>query len=142
MSPNRHDLRATRASRRFSIGGMGSQSGIRHPTGAQLRTHLLDRAVAELAQRQHAVGSRRELLGLGMGRTAIAGRLGRGQLHEIHRGVYVVGVRRISRRGRWMAAVLACGEGAVLSHRSAGRLWGLLPPASEWVDVTSPKAEV
>jgi hypothetical protein len=41
-----------------------------------------------------------------------------------------------------MAAVLACGGGAVLSHRSAGRLWGLLPPASEWVDVTSPKAEV
>src|SRR3954447_25116381 len=103
---NRHDLRATRASRCLTIAGMGSQSGIRHPTGAQLRTHLLDRAVAELAQRQHAVVSRRQLLAVGMGRRAIAGRLDRGQLHEVFRGVYVVGVRRISKRGWWMAAVL------------------------------------
>lgn len=115
---------------------------MRHPTGAQLRTHHLDRAVAELAQRQHSVVSRRQLLALGMGRRAINGRLERGQLHEVFRGVYVVGVRRISRRGRWMAAVLACGKGAVLSHRSAGRLWRLLPPAGEWVDVTCSKAEV
>ena len=86
--------------------------------------------------------SRRQLLDLGMGRRAIAGRLERRQLHEVFRGVYVVGVRRISRRGRWMAAVLACGDGAVLSHRSAGRLWRLLPPASERVDVTCPGAEV
>jgi very-short-patch-repair endonuclease len=86
--------------------------------------------------------SRRQLLALGMGRRAIVGRLDRGQLHEVHRGVYVVGVRRISKRGRWMAAVLACGEGAVLSHRSAGRLWRLLPPATEWIDVMCSKAEV
>jgi very-short-patch-repair endonuclease len=77
-----------------------------------------------------------------MGRRAIVGRLGRGQLHEVFRGVYVVGVRRISRRGRWMAAVLACGQGAVLSHRSAARLWRILPPAAERVDVTCPRAEV
>lgn len=70
-----------------------------------------------------------------MGRRAIAGRLKRGQLHEVFRGVYVVGVRRISKRGRWMAAVLACGNGAVLSHRSAARLWRFLPPAAERVDV-------
>jgi very-short-patch-repair endonuclease len=88
------------------------------------------------------VVSRRQLLALGMGRRAITGRLERGQLHEVFRGVYVVGVRRISRRGRWTAAVLACGEGAVLSHRSAGRLWRLLPPAAERVDVTCSKAEV
>jgi very-short-patch-repair endonuclease len=77
-----------------------------------------------------------------MGRRAIAGRLQRGQLHQIFRGVYVVGVRRISKRGRRIAAVLACGEGAVLSHRSAARLWRLLPPAAEWIDVTCSKAEV
>jgi very-short-patch-repair endonuclease len=73
-----------------------------------------------------------------MGRTAIARRLEQGRLHELHRGVYVVGVRRISKRGRWMAAVLACGKHAVLSHRSAARLWDILPPASEWVEVTRP----
>ena len=138
----RHKARATRASRPFSIGGMGSQSGIRHPTGAQLRTHLLDRRVSELAQRQHSVVSRRQLLALGMGRRAIVGRLERGQLHEVFRGVYIVGVRRISTKGRWMAAVLAGGQGAVLSHRSAARLWRLLPPASGLIDVTSPQAEV
>jgi very-short-patch-repair endonuclease len=77
-----------------------------------------------------------------MGRKAIVGRLERGQLHEVHRGVYVIGVRRISTRGRWMAAVLAAGEGAVLSHRSAGRLWGLLPPAGGWVDVTRSQGEL
>jgi very-short-patch-repair endonuclease len=86
--------------------------------------------------------SRRQLLALGMGRRAVAGRLERGQLHEVFRGVYAVGVRRISRRGRWMAAVLACGDAAVLSHRSAARLWQLLPPGAEWVDVTCPEAEV
>lgn len=139
---NQRNLRAIRAFRRFTIAGMGSPSGIRHPDGAQLRTQNLDRQVADLAQRQHGVVARRQLLALGMRRRAIVGRLKRGQLHEVFRGVYVVGVRRISRRGRWMAAVLACGGDAVLSHRSAARFWRLLPPASEWVDVTSPKAEV
>lgn len=77
-----------------------------------------------------------------MGRRGVAGRLERGQLHEVFRGVYVVGVRRISKRGRWMAAVLACGDGAVLSHRSAARLWRLLPHATERVDVTAPGSRV
>jgi very-short-patch-repair endonuclease len=98
--------------------------------------------MAELAQRQHAVVSRRQLLALGMGRKAITGRLGRGHLHEVYRGVYVVGVRRLSRRGRWMAAVLACGEGAVLSHRSAAALWRLLPPASGAIDVTCCQSQI
>lgn len=80
--------------------------------------------------------ARRQLLERGMGAKAIDGRLQRGRLHEYLRGVYVVGARRISRKGRWMAAVLAAGEGAVLSHRSAARLWGLMPSAAEWVDVT------
>ena len=66
--------------------------------------------MAELARRQHGVVGRGQLLGLGMGRRAIDGRLQRGQLHEVFRGVYVVGARRISRRGRWMAAVLAAGR--------------------------------
>jgi very-short-patch-repair endonuclease len=95
-----------------------------------------------LARRQHGVVGREQLLGLGMGRRAIVRRLDQGRLHELHRGVYVVGVRRISPRGRWMAAVLACGEEALLSHRSAGRLWGLLAPAGEWVDVTCPGRRV
>lgn len=73
-----------------------------------------------------------------MGRRAIAARIDRGQLHRLHHGVYKVGYRRIDRRGTWMAAVLAAGEGAVLSHRSAARLWRLLPQASERPAVTVP----
>ncbi|MGI8920120.1 MAG: hypothetical protein ACR2HD_00370 [Solirubrobacteraceae bacterium] len=45
-----------------------------------------------------------------------------GRLHPIHRGVYAVGHSRLTLRGRWMAAVLACGPGAALSHRDAGHL--------------------
>ncbi|HET7590400.1 MAG TPA: type IV toxin-antitoxin system AbiEi family antitoxin domain-containing protein [Solirubrobacterales bacterium] len=120
---------------------MKNESAIRHLSGAQLHTESVDRKVEGLARRQHAVVSRRQLLALGMGRRAITGRLQRGQLHELHRGVYVVGVRRISRKGRWMGAVLACGEGAVLSHHSAARLWRLVPPAHESAVVTSARTQ-
>jgi very-short-patch-repair endonuclease len=50
-------------------------------------------------------------------------RIETGRLHPVHRGVYAVGWPRLTREGRWMAAVLACGEGAVLGHRSAAALW-------------------
>ncbi|HZO05067.1 MAG TPA: type IV toxin-antitoxin system AbiEi family antitoxin domain-containing protein, partial [Solirubrobacterales bacterium] len=94
--------------------------------------------IADLAKQQHGVVARRQLLDLGMSRHAIDGRLARGSLHQFHLGVYVVGARRISRRGRWMAAVLACGPGAVLSHRAAGCLWGVLPPGFDRPEVTVP----
>jgi very-short-patch-repair endonuclease len=63
-------------------------------------------------------------------------RLKRGALHPLHRGVYSVGHRSLSVRGRWMAAVLASGSEAVLSHRSAGTLWGLRPPPNAEIEVT------
>ena len=85
-----------------------------------------DRVIAELAERQHGVVARRQLLDVGIGSRAIDVRLGRGSLHRIHLGVYAVGHSVLERRGRWMAAVLACGPGAVLSHISAARCWGLL----------------
>jgi very-short-patch-repair endonuclease len=98
--------------------------------------------MAELAKRQHGLVARRQLLALGMSGRTIDGRVGRGQLHQIFRGVFVYGSRRISRKGRWMAAVLAAGEGAVLSHRSAARLWRLLPPAAEVIDVICPPGRI
>jgi very-short-patch-repair endonuclease len=95
-----------------------------------------------VAREQHGVVGREQLIDLGFGRRAIARRLEQGRLHEFHRGVYIVGVRRISRRGRWMAAVLTCGKEGWLSHRSAARLWGLPSPASGWVEVTQPDRRV
>jgi hypothetical protein len=61
-----------------------------------------------------------------------------GRLHLIHRGVYALGHGVLRREGRWLAAVLACGDRAVLSHRSAASHWGLLATATTRVDVTAP----
>jgi hypothetical protein len=69
--------------------------------------------------------SRAQLLALGLGHGAIDHRVARGLLHPVHRGVYAVGHGALSRHGLWMAAVLAAGPGAVLSHRSAAALWAI-----------------
>jgi very-short-patch-repair endonuclease len=121
---------------------MAIEVAIDHLTGGESSAREKDEAMARLAQRQYGVVSRSQLLKIGISGRAIERRLQRDQLHEVLRGVYVFGARRISRRGRWMAAVLAGGCGTVLSHRSAGRLWRLLPPADEWIDVTSPPGRV
>lgn len=69
--------------------------------------------------------ARRQLLALGFSKSAIEHRLARGRLHLVMRGVYAVGWPALTRERRWMAAVLACGETAVLSHRSAAACWGI-----------------
>ena len=88
----------------------------------------VDARVAAIASRQHGVATRRQLEDAGLGTKGITLRVRRGQLHRLHRGVYAVGHRAPSWHGRWLAAVLACGEGAVLSHHSAAALWKLLKP--------------
>jgi predicted transcriptional regulator of viral defense system len=70
-------------------------------------------------------------------RGAIRHRLNAGRLHLVHRGVYAVGHRRLARHGRWIAAVLACGHEAVLSHRSAAALWRLAASRGSRVEVTA-----
>lgn len=92
-----------------------------------------------LAKRQHGIVTRRQLLELGLGRKAVAHRLAKGRLHRVHRGVYAVGWPEPTELGRWMAAVLACGPGARLSHRSAAALWGIAEAPAGPVDVTVPK---
>jgi hypothetical protein len=64
-----------------------------------------------------------------------------GRLHRIHRGVYAVGHKRLSREGRLMAAALACGPGAVLSHATAASVWNLRPTSAAKIDVTLPSAK-
>jgi Protein of unknown function (DUF559)/Transcriptional regulator, AbiEi antitoxin len=81
--------------------------------------------IRELAERQHGVVARRQLIALGLGRDLIRERVRTGRLIELHRGVFAVGHRRISLHGEWMAATLACGPNAYLSHGSAAQLWGL-----------------
>lgn len=97
-------------------------------------------AIAGVAAAQHGVIGRAQLLALGVSRAAIETLVRRGVLHRVHVGVYAVGHPRLTRNGRLMAAVLACGEGSVLSHRSAAALWGLRSEAPVRVDVTRPAA--
>jgi very-short-patch-repair endonuclease len=94
--------------------------------------------LAALAARQHGVVAVDQLRAIGIGPNATTRRLRCGRLHRLHRGVYAVGHRGLSREGGWLAAVLACGEGAALSHRSAAALWELLGPPPGAVDVTVP----
>ncbi len=70
----------------------------------------LERALVELATRQHGVVARRQLIALGLGKDAIKGRLRARRLLPLHRGVYAVGHMRLGLRGRWMAAVSPTGR--------------------------------
>jgi predicted transcriptional regulator of viral defense system len=74
----------------------------------------------------------------GLSRAAVAKRAADGRLYRIHQGVYAVGRPHLTMRGRFMAAVLACGPGAVLSHRSAAALLGLRHDSRARMEVTVP----
>jgi very-short-patch-repair endonuclease len=95
-----------------------------------------DRAIAALAGRQHGVVSSEQLAALGVDQRAVSHRVAAGRLHRLHRGVYAVGHTVLTPRGRWMAAVLAGGEGAVLSHAAAAALWELRRTAARYIDVS------
>jgi very-short-patch-repair endonuclease len=97
-----------------------------------------DVAVARVAARQHGVVGRAQLLECGLSRDAIGTRVRNGRLHRLHRGVYAVGHVAPSLHRDFMAAVLACGDGAILSHGSAAVLWGFLKPLRGPIHVTSP----
>lgn len=84
-----------------------------------------ERRLADLASRQYGVVGRWQLVEQGFGDEGIELALAAGRLHQLHRGVYAVGHRLVPKRGKWLAAVLAMGPGAFLSHESAAALWGL-----------------
>jgi predicted transcriptional regulator of viral defense system len=98
-----------------------------------------DWRVAKLAARQWGVVSVAQLRALGLTKDAVQRRVRAGRLHRLHHGVYAVGHTVLKREGRWLAAVLACGDGAVLSHRSAAAHWGLLQSEATRTDITTPR---
>src|SRR5918992_4288817 len=118
---------------------MAHESALNRHIDGQLRTRALDRAIADLAERQHGVVARFQLRDLGLSRDAIDGRIERGWLHALFRSVYAVGHRVLSSDGRWMAAVLAGGASAVASHRDAAAIWGIRPSSRQRIDVTVPR---
>src|SRR4051794_29307779 len=84
-----------------------------------------ERALATIAARQHGVLTSAQLAAAGVGQRAVSRRVADGRLGRLHRGVFLLGPLT-GARTKEMAAVLACGATAVLSHRSAAGLWGLL----------------
>jgi len=95
--------------------------------------------VAAVAARQWGVVDIDDLRACSLTREAISWRIENGRLHPLYRGVYAVGHPTISLRGRCLAAVKACGPGAVISHFAAAFLWGMLEPFTRYPDVTAPK---
>jgi very-short-patch-repair endonuclease len=92
----------------------------------------------QLARSQHWVISRNQLVDLGFTASAIRHRLRTGRLRPVFRAVYAVGRPELTQRGRWMAAVLRCGEGAALSHEAAGAHWGILRRPRNVIDISGP----
>ena len=117
---------------------MHVDSGLEHHHGAQLPPHLRERDIGTLATSQHGVVAHRQLLALGFSDREIGRRVAARRLRPWFRGVYAVGHDALSTHGRWKAATLACGDDALLSHRSGVSLWRCLPPGAARIDVSVP----
>jgi very-short-patch-repair endonuclease/predicted transcriptional regulator of viral defense system len=104
------------------------------------RLEIVDQRIAALATPQHGVVATRQLAALGLSQRAVSHRAAAGRLHRVHRGVYAVGHPVLTVNGRRMAAVLAAGLGAALSHASAAALWEIRPTSATRIDVSVPSA--
>ena len=103
-----------------------------------METENAQPSVGEVARRQWGVVTREQLIERGMSTRGISDWVRGGRLHRLYRGVYAYGHDRLRVEGRWLAAVMACGPGAVLSHRDAAQLWELRQSNSALIDVTVP----
>lgn len=101
------------------------------------KVRSVDREIAQIAERQQGAITHRQLLDAGLSRAAVWRRVERGLLHREFRGVYRVGHKAPSTEARYMAAVLACGQGAVLSGLAAAFLFGLVKGAPPQPEVTT-----
>lgn len=132
-------LRTERLAQRSSrhSGPMQIDTNVKPPETAfrlaRRRTEL-----AALAVAQHGAVAHSQLIALGFTRHEMQGMARAGWLHRVHHGVYAVGRRSLGRKGRWMAAVLVCGPGALLSHRAAGALLGIRRSTGSEIEITVP----
>jgi predicted transcriptional regulator of viral defense system len=94
--------------------------------------------ISEIGERQHGIVTLKQLRQVGLSPSAVRSRVEEGSLYRVHEGVYAIGQPPMTREAQLMAAVLACGEGAVLSHRSAAALWQLRNDVDGSIDVTAP----
>src|SRR3954454_4387812 len=113
-------------------GRIGLRWGLSDPIGSSTP----HRTAWDLARTQYGVITHAQMIVLGYSSQAIQHRISRGRLHPIHRGVYAVGRAELTQEGEWMAAVLACGDTAALSHDSAAALWGIAKRAKTPIHVS------
>jgi predicted transcriptional regulator of viral defense system len=116
----------------------GPISGARVNLSAHRRQPRPDAEIARMAEGQHGLITLSQLEGLGIGRSTAHRRVEAGRLHRVHEQVFAVGHLLLSREARYMAAVLAGGADAVLSHRSAADLLELQEDRRSRIDVTAP----
>jgi len=96
-----------------------------------------DREISERAGGQRSLITRQQLLALGVSSDMIARALRRGRLHRMHQGIYsLVPFPALPPHATELAAILACGDSALLSHHSAAAVWGIRPFLEGDVDVT------
>ena len=133
---NCRNPRATRAWSPVRLPGMPRESAKTRIEQGFSRTRGDDTPISKLARRQYGLVARRQLLDRGLSEEEVDLRIRSGRLHRVHAGVYAVGHTVIPRQGRWIAAVLASGADAVLSHCSAAALWMIGPNSRSRIDVT------
>ena len=102
-------------------------------------TNRRDRVVGEIADRQHGVVSRMQLVAAGLSHREIDGSIAADRLRAMFRGVYSVGHAVVGTKGWCQAALLACGDGSVLSHGTACMLWGFRRADLLPVSVVAPR---
>ena len=121
------------------MGSSGDHEAFDRSSTAYSRTRSSSRPeVALLAAAQHGTVARQQLLALGLTRDMSQDRITAGRFHRIHRGIYAVDHRKLTLKGHWMAAVLACGPDALLSHRFALAVWEVQAAESGLIEVTVP----
>jgi very-short-patch-repair endonuclease len=135
--------RTTHAPRPFTLGRMPTQPPADGPQAGDIdtfeaRRHKIDRRIAATAEAQHGLVTLDQLCAVGLSGYAVRKRVDSGRLYPVYRGIYAVGYPLLTQEGRFMAAVLACGPNAVLSHRSAAVLWGIREDDRSSIDVTAP----
>src|SRR5919197_893360 len=117
----------------------GRKTGLYVPKfGPEGDWHRREHELAAIARRQHGVISLTQLRALGFSDSGVRKRVAHRRLHRVHNGVFALGRPDLPKHGRWMAAVLACGEGALLSHRASTALHELLSVGGGPIDVTVP----
>ncbi|MDX6677577.1 MAG: hypothetical protein QOE31_1629 [Solirubrobacteraceae bacterium] len=118
---------------------MAIETNLLPPDAAQSSSRRVQHAIADIATRQYGVIARHQLVELGLTRHEIATMRASHRLHDIHRGVYALGHRVLSQRSRWIAAVLAGGPDALLSHRCAAALANIRRTSLTYAEVVVPQ---